>query len=189
MKWTAVFTAAVLTLALCGCTRASAPASTTPASAQKQVIAADSPDLLADGPATRDLVGLVGQLGSFATVPEPKRGVTRGVYLGRITSISGTDSAPVFTVDFITEAPQPGTPESSLHGSSWPDFIGWNRYVHPQRFKVDDAGQFFDNGLQFQDETLEGFVQNWRSDSDASRLNRNIFIDQGEVHAVWPWMY
>jgi hypothetical protein len=171
-----VLLAVVVVLLLAGCSQASsvAPAKVSPTRAtETPVDPADS--------VMRDILGKTDD----AVATEPAGDVSRGVFLGHITSVV-TSPVPAFEVDFVTPDMQPGVTKEQRERSSWPDYFGWNRFKHRQRFGAGYAS-LITGGMRFEPVSFEQFAREYASDQDSASLNYYILVRGHEIDAVWPW--
>jgi len=121
--------------------------------------------------------------------PEPSVDSAGGVYLCRIVDISGSPTLSV-TIDLISDEVRPGTTKRQRERSSWPAYVGYNRYRHPQELAIPGAVMAItEHGQQLRVAGPKAFIEWFRADPD--RLDQNFYVrfSGGSVQNLWPWTY
>ena len=114
--------------------------------------------------------------GAFVKVEPEPRGNTwdDGTRMAVIHVASAGPATPTVTVDFISEGSAPGT-----------ESHGWNRFKHPQTFRVrrDAALAVSSDSTEFEIVTPAVLAAEARSNPETVYY---VTLWQDEVYAVWP---
>jgi hypothetical protein len=193
-RWRAV----LLTVCMCalvwtvGCARRESTAPPVPAKSSVSHVAVSAPASSTGEPSAAPLPSVPGLFADYDQPhlnPEPRGDSSGGTYLCRIVDVSSAHDGRV-TVDLITDEWAPGTTKRDRERSSWPDYIGHNRYVHRQTLSLAGAVLAATQwGHDLHVVGLKVFADSWRADSYGRVENYYIRLRGHSVLALWPWTY
>ena len=125
---------------------------------------------------------------------EPSRDVRSGTYLVRILNVRSTPHGPTITFDVVTNDFVPQATKQDRERSSWDEWIGWNKHLHPQTLPLAADAALVVGGDTFHEWAVLNvaqFTSQWDDLTPDQNYFAHIAATSGgppKVVAIWPWI-
>ena len=128
---------------------------------------------------------------------EPRADIKDGTYMAFLQRVSAETTPAIVVLDFVTDQSVPWATKEDRERSSWARWVGWNKFKHPQTFKVSRRAAVLDYGdgpYSIKAANLRKLEASWKrwggtgTDSYKCWVTvRRASDGHPEIWAIWPW--